>query len=261
MKTGTLLFLLFFTSGQALPADAIRGEQIAAEMEKRTTGFKPFSVNATLVSVSKGSTETYPREMQLRVMNNAEREDGYLTFVEVTTPARIRGTAYLTLSRMRETNVQWRYDPAFFRKVAVSNPQGSFLESSFSYEDIADQEVRKFSYAYLRNEPCGTLTCYVLERTPIKKSAYSKQVVWVDVAEYRVQKAELYDKSGTVTKSVAVRGYQRVQDRFWWPSIVEVKTAGGRISRIKYGDYRVDSTITSALFNPTRMKENREAGN
>lgn len=261
MKTDTLLFLLFLTSGQALPADTIRGEQIAAEMEKRTTGFKPFSVTATLVSVDKSGTETYPREMQLRVMDSAERETGYLTFIEVTAPARIRGTAYLTISLINKPNVQWRYAPTFGRKTSISDPQGSFLESEFSYEDLADQEVRKFSYAYLRNEPCENLSCFVLERIPKKKSAYVKQVIWVDAAEYRVQKAELYGKAGTVIKSVAVRGYQKVQDRFWWPNIVEVKTAGGRISRIKYGDYRVDSTITSALFNPTRMKENRAAGN
>ena len=63
----------------------------------------------------------------------------------------------------------------------------------------------------LRDEPCGALTCFVLERMPRKESAYEKQVVWVDGAEYRVQKAELYGKAGIVVKTITVSGYQKVK--------------------------------------------------
>lgn len=262
MKTTELLFLfLVLASTQAISADIIRGEQIAAEMEKRASGFRPFSVNATLVNVDKDGTESYPREIRFRIMDSAKKMGGYLSFAEVMAPTRIRGTAYLTISHILEPNTQWRYTPAFGRKTNISDPQGSFLESEFSYEDLADQEVRKFSYAYLRDELCDNISCFVLERIPKKKSAYTKQVVWVDAAEYRVHKAELYGKASTIVKSVAVRDYQRVQGRFWWPSTVEVRTASGRVSRIKYSGYGVDTGVTPQVFNPALIKENRTAGN
>ena len=264
MNTKVLLFFLLAISisEQAISADIVRGEQIATEMEKRTTGFKPFSVSATLLSVGKDGTETFPRALHIRVMDSTEKDAGYLTFIEVTAPARIRGMAYLTLSQMKGSNIQWRYDTARVRKIAIVDPKGSFLESEFSYEDLADQEVHKFSYAYLRDEPCGALTCFVLERMPRKESAYEKQVVWVDGAEYRVQKAELYGKAGIVVKTITVSGYQKVQDRFWWPDVVELKNAAsGRVSRIRYAGYKVDTDVTQDVFNPSRMRENRAAGN
>lgn len=263
MKTITLFFSLLAmnASEPVMSADLIRGEQIAVEMEKRATGFRPFSVNATLTSVGKDGTETFPRALHIRVMDSTEKDAGYLTFSEVMTLARIRGMAYLTLSRMKEPNAQWRYDPALGRKVNIGDPQGSFMESEFSYEDLADSEVRKFAYAYLRDEPCGALTCFILERMPKRKSAYGKQVVWVD-GEYRIQKAELYGKAGTVVKTVTVSGYQKVQDRFWWPDVVEVKNnASGRMSRIRYAGYKIDAGVTPDVFNPSLMRENRAADN
>ena len=74
MNTKVLLFFLLAISisEQAISADIVRGEQIATEMEKRTTGFKPFSVSATLVSVKDG-TETFPRALHIRVMDSTEK--------------------------------------------------------------------------------------------------------------------------------------------------------------------------------------------
>ena len=47
--------------------------------------------------------------------------------------------------------------------------------------------MEKFTYRYLRDEPCGELTCTVSERISVdKKSGYSRQVVWRDKDELRV---------------------------------------------------------------------------
>ena len=40
------------------------------------------------------------------------------------------------------------------------------MGSEFSYEDLSPPEVEKFTYRYLRDEPCGDLTCTVCERFP-----------------------------------------------------------------------------------------------
>ena len=40
------------------------------------------------------------------------------------------------------------------------------MGSEFAYEDMSVQEVERFSYKYLRDEPCGDAACTVSERYP-----------------------------------------------------------------------------------------------
>ena len=71
------------------------------------------------------------------------------------------------------------------------------MGSEFAYEDLTALAVEKFTYRYLRDEPCGDLTCTVSERVAVdKKSGYNRQVVWRDKDDLRVWKVEYYDRKG-----------------------------------------------------------------
>ena len=71
------------------------------------------------------------------------------------------------------------------------------MGSDFAFEDFTATELKKFSYKFLREEPCGELTCDVLERVPLyKKSGYSKQISWIDQSIFQLRKLEFYDRRG-----------------------------------------------------------------
>ena len=81
------------------------------------------------------------------------------------------------------------------------------MGSEFSYEDMTSQEIEKYTYRWLRDEACGELTCWVTERAPVgKNSGYTRQVSWVDQAEYRVWKMEYYDRKNAHLKTLTVVG-------------------------------------------------------
>ena len=62
----------------------------------------------------------------------------------------------LTHSHKVEDDDQWLYLPALKRvkRISSSNKAGSFMGSEFAYEDMTSQEIEKYSYRWLRDEPC-----------------------------------------------------------------------------------------------------------
>ena len=94
----------------------------------------------------------------------------------------MRGTALLVHKPQEEkTTTSGSTCPALKRvkRISSSNQSGSFMGSEFAYEDMGTQEVEKYTYRYLRDEPCGKLTCTVVERFPTnRRSGYTRQIVW-----------------------------------------------------------------------------------
>ncbi len=86
------------------------------------------------------------------------------------------------------------------------------MGSEFAYEDISSQEVEKYGRKYLRNETMDGRDHFVLELDPVDpKSGYTRQVAWVDIAEYRVFKVDFYDRGDTLMKTLTVSDYQQYQ--------------------------------------------------
>ena len=90
------------------------------------------------------------------------------------------------------------------------------MGSEIFYEDLSTQEVEKSSYRYLRDEPCGELTCTVTERIPTnKKSGYSRQLIWQDRDTLRTWKVEYYDRKRAHLKTLTVENYGQYLDQNW----------------------------------------------
>ena len=93
------------------------------------------------------------------------------------------------------------------------------MGSEFAFEDISSQEVEKYSYNYLRDEIFNGVDCFVVERVPFDKySGYTKQISWIDKAEYRALKVEFYDRKKSLMKTLENKDYKQYLDKFWRPS-------------------------------------------
>ena len=70
----------------------------------------------------------------------------------------------------------------------------------------------------MREERCGALTCLVVERIPrYENSGYTKQAVWWDTAEYRIQRIDFYDRKDSLLKTLVYHGYQQYLGHIWRP--------------------------------------------
>ena len=237
-----------------------KGLEIANEADRRGEGFGDFQATMRMVLIDKRGSSS---ESELRVMTlegeGEEAGDKSLTIFD--TPRDVSGTALLTWSYKRTDDDQWLYLPALRRvkTIASKNQSGSFMGSEFAFEDMRAQEVEKYTYKFLREEPCGELTCFVMERYPPDEySGYTRQVVWMDKPEYRVQKIEFYDRKKSHLKTLTMSGYQQYKDQFWRADkMVMENHQTGKSTELYWTDYRFDTGLTESDFDQNALKRLR----
>ena len=133
------------------------------------------------------------------------------------------------------------------------------MGSEFAYEDLTPQEVEKFTYRYLREEPCGDLTCTVTERSAVDgKSGYSRQVVWRDTAALRVWKMEYYDRKDDHLKTLTMNGYAQYLERYWRAGEMEmVNHLTGKSTLLTWTDYQFQTDLDEGDFTQTGLRRAR----
>ena len=146
-----------------------KGLRIAGEAVLRDEGFGDSEVALTMVLRNRHGEESV-RRFRTRTLELID--DGDKTLSVFDEPADVRGTALLTHTHKTGDDDQWLYLPALKRvkRIGSSNRSGSFVGSEFSYEDLSSQEVEKYTYRWLREEPCPgapELACQVTERFPV----------------------------------------------------------------------------------------------
>jgi hypothetical protein len=174
-------------------------------------------------------------------------------------PRDIKGTAFLTYSHKRGDDVQWLYLPAMKRvkRISSRNKSGSFMGSEFSYEDIASQEVEKYTYKWLRDEMCGGKQCCVSEQYPVDRenSGYIRQVIWFDKAQYRPLKIEYYDRKNTLLKTLTVKHYQLYLGKFWRADEMHMLNhQSGKSTALYWTRYRFRTGLTDDDFNKNSLE-------
>jgi len=192
-----------------------QGEAIFREKDRIESGYQDLQVDLEMILRDRRGNETR-RELEISQLEMAD--DGDRLLVVFDTPKAIRGTALLSYSHSVGPDDQWLYLPAHARvkKIASRNKSGPFLSSEFAYEDMALQELEKFEYRMLGQEPCGSSGCYRIERVPVDEySGYSRQEVLLDRPELRVMRIDYFDQAGRPLKVLTADDYQRHQDRFW----------------------------------------------
>jgi len=198
------------------PTPPQRGLAIAREADRRSSGFGDNTANLLMILQNKRG-QTSKRQIRIRTLE--VQDDGTRSLCIFDTPRDVKGTILLTHTHTDADDDQWLYLPALkrIRRIAARNKSGSFMGSEYAYEDIATQELEKFTYNWLRDESYEGKDCYVIERIPVDKvnSGYSRQVAWLDKEEYRTWKVDYYDRKGELLKTLTFQNYQKYIDRFW----------------------------------------------
>lgn len=215
------------------------GLAIFQEADRRASGYVDLVVDLQMTLRTRRGASS---ERDLTIRQLEIPEDGDKTLVVFNTPKTIKGTALLSYAHKIGSDDQWLFLPAVKRvkKIASKNKSGPFLGSEFSYEDLSNQEIEKYTYEKQREEACGALHCFVVARQPVDEySGYQRQLVWLDDDEYRVQRIEFFDRRGARMKTLTVEGYRQYGERFWKPdrmSMINERT--GKSTDLAWRNYR-----------------------
>ncbi len=232
-----------------------KGLAIAVEADRRDTGFEDFTSELTMLLKNRQGEESL-RYMRVRTLEVPEDGDKSLTIFD--RPRDVQGTALLTFSHKTGPDDQWLYLPALKRvkRIASRNKSGPFMGSEFAYEDIASQEVEKYTYRYLRDEAYEGHVCFVIERDPVDKySGYTRQVVWIDKAEYRPLKIDFYDRKNDPLKTLTFDDYQQYLDQYWRAGkMFMINHQTGKSTLLSWTNYQFRTGLSVADFNRTSLK-------
>ena len=236
-----------------------KGLAIATEADKRDSGYGDLTANMLMILRNKHGQES-KRKMRYRTLEVKGDGDKSLTIFD--SPKDVKGTAFLNYTHKVGDDDQWLYLPALKRvkRISSRNKSGSFMGSEFAYEDIASQEIEKYTYKWLRDETYNNMESFVVERYPVDKanSGYSKQVVWLDKAEYRTWKVEYYDRKDAHFKTLTILDYKKYNDAFWRAAQLHmVNHQTGKSTELQFSNYRFDVGLNDDDFNKNSLKRAR----
>ena len=234
------------------------GHRIATEARDSLKGFGNFTAGMTMILRNKRGQES-KREVRLKVIE--VEDDGDRTLFVFDRPRDVKGTAFLVHAHKEEPDEQWLYLPALKRvkRISASNQSASFMGSEFSYEDMGAVEVEKYGHRHLRDEPCGDFECAVLERVPVSKdSGYSRQLIWLDLAELRAMKVEFFDRRDANLKTLIVEDYNQYLDSIWRPSTMTMTNhLTGKSTVMLWTDFEFQTDLDLGDFTKTALKRVR----
>lgn len=192
-----------------------KGLALAQEVDRRDAGFGDATVNITMTLKDKQGNERV-RSMRNRIMEVAN--DGDKSMIIFDNPADVTGTAFLSYTHKQGSDDQWLFLPALKRikKISSSNKAGAFMNSEFAFEDIASQEVEKYTYTYLRDDEYEGTPVFINQSDPVDpKSGYSKIEAWIDQQRYIPLKVDFYDRGGRHKKTLTLDNYKQYLNKFW----------------------------------------------
>ncbi len=127
------------------------------------------------------------------------------------------------------------------------------------YEDLVSQEVDKYEYRWLRDEQCGDLECAVVERYPrYENSGYTRQIIWWDKEEYRVQKIEYYDRKDALLKTLTYHDYKEYAGEYWRPDrMAMVNHQNGKSTDLLFEEWTFGAGASENQFTASRLRRTR----
>jgi len=228
-----------------------KGLAIVQDADRRYCGYGDSVASLRMVLRNKQG-QASERELRIRALEVPG--DGTKSLCIFDSPADVKGTILLTHAHKDQPDDQWLYLPAVERvkRIAAESKSGSFMGSEFSYEDIATQTIEKYSYKWLRDEKLDDQECHVIERRPLdrRNSAYTRQIVWMDVENLRMFKIEYYDRRNALLKTLTFRDYRKYLGQFWRPhEMTMVNHPTGKSSQLLWSDYAFRQGLTENEFN------------
>jgi Outer membrane lipoprotein-sorting protein len=237
-----------------------KGLKLAREASERNVGFGDTTVGLSMVlKASDGRQRT--RRLTWKILESSANGEGDKSLTIFHEPRDIAGTALLSHTYILQADDQWLYLPSLKRvkRIASSNKSSSFVGSEFAYEDLLSDEVEKFTYRWLRDEPCGDWVCFVIERIPVyENSGYSRQLVWLDQEQYRVYKTEFFNHKDRLEKTLFFEDYRQYLGRYWRSHTLRMESQiTGKITLLLFDPYQFRTGLGREDFSPDTLKRIR----
>lgn len=231
-----------------------KGLQIAQKADEADRGFESSLVSLKMILTNKNG------QISERLLENKTlelHEDGDKSLIVFNSPRDVEGTATLTFTHKESADDQWLYLPSIKRvkRISSDNKSGPFMGSEFAYEDLSSQEVEKYTYKFIREDNHNGTPVVVIERYPKDpKSGYTKQVVWYNKNNYRLEKVEFYDRKNSLLKTLEYVNYKQYLNKHWRAGeLVMENHQTGKKTKLIFENYAFKTGLSEADFSQNSL--------
>jgi outer membrane lipoprotein-sorting protein len=170
----------------------------------------------------------------------------------------IKDTKLLSYEQIGKDDKQWLYLPALKRvkRISSRNKSGSFMASEFSYEDIASQNYKNYSYKGEAKQVSKHGKTYLqIVRVPKdRNSGYSKQIVYIDPKTYLAKIGEYYDKQGRLLKEVSFLTYKKIAGVYRIIKIEMKNVQNGKSTLLIWDEDKIKAGLKEDNFSKRVLK-------
>jgi outer membrane lipoprotein-sorting protein len=226
-----------------------KGLEIARKADEVDKGFESSKVSLKMILTNKQGQQS---ERLLENKTLELHDDGDKSLIVFKSPKDVEGTATLTFTHKESADDQWLYLPSLKRvkRISSDNKSGPFMGSEFAYEDLSSQEVEKYTYKFIKEENINGVSSFVVERYPLDpKSGYTKQVVWLNKENYRIEKVDFYDRKSTLMKTLTYNQYKLYLGKHWRAQeMVMENHQSGKKTRLLFENYTFKTGLKDQDF-------------
>jgi hypothetical protein len=182
------------------------------------------------------------------------------TLVVFTDPQQIRGVALLSINRRGIDDRQFLYTPATgrVRSVATQERSAHFIDSDFTYEDIAERVLDDFTYRLLgADEWIDGHKTYKVEATPVApgRSQYKFIYYWIAQDIPVVLFGEMYDSNGRKVRILHASQLKR-ESGIWGARRTDMSSVQNATRTVLSIDQvKFDTGLDEKLFSPEALEK------
>jgi hypothetical protein len=192
------------------------------------------------------------------VLRFSKKDDNRNTqmLIRFLSPADVKGSGYLSIEHSKTDESRHLYLPALkkARRISAGEDSDNFMGSDFTYEDLDELDLDKFTFKLTGSEKIDNTDCHVVEVNPDentkKTSGYSKRVYFVNKETFVVQRIDFYDKRNTLFKNLTLKDIKPVYDnRIYRPYtwvMQNLKTKHQTVLKFQY--FKINEKIDDDLF-------------
>jgi outer membrane lipoprotein-sorting protein len=240
---------------------AQNAESIVRASRDRISADTVSSRSRMVITAKNGSTTE-------RIIDQYSKDDAQgneRMMIVFQNPASVKGTRFLTIDKTAGGSDRWIFLPSLgkVRRIAASESGGSFMGTDFSYDDMSlmSRKVEEDTHSILREESLNGVPCYVIQSIPKESDfPYSKIISWIGKDDGVSYQSEMYDKRGTLEKTMESGALKDVQGRLT-PTETSVRTVSAGTSTtiymdiIKYDDPIPEGVFTTAYLETGRIRK------
>ncbi|WP_086931031.1 outer membrane lipoprotein-sorting protein [Agarilytica rhodophyticola] len=231
-----------------------KGLALAKEVDSRDKGFGDSMNQSKMILRDKYGNE---RPRNLRNRTKEQEGDGDKSIVIFDNPGDVKGTAFLSFTHKVGADDQWLYLPGLrkVKRISSSNKAGAFMNSEFAFEDIASQEVEKYTYKFLREDTHEGVKVFVNEADPVDpKSGYSKIEIFIDAERYIPLKTYYYDRGGRKKKTLILEEYNQYLDKYWRShKMTMTNHQTGKVTVLEQTNWKFGNNFTDKDFDKNSL--------